>query len=89
MRVQQFVRLVTARFTQELFVDGLDGRVFVGFTDRHLSIGAVDSFPTGLDDVGVTVVERLACTVDTTTRTSSTNGLFTPFVTCFHTTMRR
>ena len=65
VRVQQFVRLVTAGFSKVFLVDGLDGRVLVRFTDGHFAVGAVDGLPTSLDDVAVTVVQRLTTTVDT------------------------
>ena len=56
---------MTAGFSKVFLVDGLDGRVLVRFTDGHFAVGAVDGLPTSLDDVAVTVVQRLTTTVDT------------------------
>ena len=62
------MRFVAARLAQIFFVDSLDGRVFVGFTNRHVLISLIDSFPTGFDDVAVAVVQGLATAVDTAAR---------------------
>src|SRR5690554_1530562 len=68
-RMQQAVRLVTARLTQVLLIQPDDRWVLMRLADALALILTVDGSSTPAEYLAVTVVIRLATTADTTTRT--------------------